>query len=31
MLFKKYNKFWEEGDIEAFTSIIDPEIEIIMN
>ena len=31
MLLKKYKKFWEEGDIEAFTSIIDPEIEIIMH
>ena len=31
MLFEKYKKFWEEGDIEAFTSIIDPDIEIIMH
>ncbi len=31
MLFEKYKKFWEEGDIEAFTLIIDPEIEIIMH
>ena len=31
MLFEKYKKFWETGDIEAFTSIIDPEIEIIMH
>ena len=31
MLFEKYKKFWEERDIEAFTSIIDPEIEIIMH
>ena len=31
MLFEKYKQFWETGDIEAFTSIIDPEIEIIMH
>jgi len=31
MLFEKYKQFWEAGDIEAFTSIIDPEIEIIMH
>ena len=31
MLFEKYKKFREEGDIESFTSIIDPEIEIIMH
>ena len=31
MLFKKYKKFREEGDIEVFTSIVDPEIEIIMH
>lgn len=31
MLIKKYKKFWEERDIEAFTLIIDPEIEIIMH
>ena len=31
MLFEKYKKFWEEGDIEAFTSIIDSDIEIIMH
>ena len=31
MLFKKYNKFWEDGDIEASTSIIDPDIKIIMH
>ena len=29
--FLKYKKFWEEGDHEAFTSIIDPEFEIIMH
>ena len=29
--FEKYKKFREEGDIESFTSIIDPEIEIIMH
>ena len=27
MLFDKYKKFWEEGDIEAFTSIIHADIE----
>ena len=31
MLFDKYKKFWEEGDIEAFTSIIHADIEIIMH
>ena len=31
MLFEKYKQFWETGDIEAFTLIIDPEIEIIMH
>lgn len=31
MLFEKYKQFWKTGDIEAFTSIIDPEIEIIMH
>ena len=31
MLFEKYKQFWETGDIEAFTFIIDPEIEIIMH
>ena len=31
MLFEKYKKFWEEGDIEAFTSIIHADIEIIMH
>lgn len=30
MLFEKYIKFWEASDIEAFTSIIDPDIEIII-
>ena len=29
MLFDKYKKFWEEGDIDAFTSIIHADIEII--
>ena len=29
LLFDKYKKFWEEGDIEAFTSIIHADIEII--
>lgn len=31
MPFIKYKKFWEEGDIEAFTSMIDPDIEIFMH
>ena len=31
LLFDKYKKFWEEGDIEAFTSIIHADIEIIMH
>ena len=31
LLFEKYKKFWEEGDIEAFTSIIHADIEIIMH
>ena len=31
MLFFFFYQFWETGDIEAFTSIIDPEIEIIMH
>ena len=31
MLFDKYKKFWEEGDIDAFTSIIHADIEIIMH
>ena len=30
MLFEKYKEFWKEEDIEAFTSIIDPHIEIIV-
>ena len=29
MLFDKYKKFWEDGDIDAFTSIIHADIEII--
>ena len=31
MLFDRYKKFWEEGDIEAFTSIVHADIEIIMH
>tara|TARA_B100001093_G_scaffold264351_1_gene252774 strand:+ start:298 stop:630 length:333 start_codon:yes stop_codon:yes gene_type:complete len=31
LLFDRYKKFWEEGDIEAFTSIIHADIEIIMH
>jgi len=31
LLFEKYKKFWEQGDIEAFTSIIHADIEIIMH
>ena len=31
MLFEKYKQSWKTRDIEAFTSIIDPEIEIIMH